>query len=96
MELKCLGEQEARNLFKDGYKKKGKVLKMVNEFIKSDVAIAEITDYMNNYSNITSAQGAFAMTIKRSGVEPIKARVIKGHLYLIKELEFEKEMKNNE
>lgn len=63
--------------------KETKIVRVLNEFKKSDIAVAEITWEEGEYRNATSAYSAVKNAIKRMKLGNISVRVSDKRLYLI-------------
>ena len=73
--------------------KKTKLLKLLQCFSKSEIAIAEIKDWENEYVNHASMQGSVVRAIKLYKMTNIECRSKEKRVYLINKLLYEREGK---
>ena len=87
MKFKAVGLKEYK-----GYKET-KIQRFLNEFIASDIAVAEVILEPQEYSNISSAYSAVNNAIKRFKNANLSVHVKDKKLYLINKFLYEKALK---
>lgn len=76
-----------------GYKET-KIQKLLNDFVASNIAVAEVFFEVGEYKNTTSAYSAVNGAIKRFKMQNISARVVNKKLYLINQVLYAEALKS--
>lgn len=74
---------EKCELPKRAFYKKTKMYLFLTEFIESGAKCARVTNWKEEYTNISSAQGAIKAAAKRYNYPQIKVGVVNKEIYLI-------------